>query len=245
MPGSQKRKGYSSRTIKLLWGKSGGLCAFPGCPNDLILRSSDDIIGDIAHIVSHSAEWTRGDKDFPVELLDEYDNLILLCRHHHGIVDVRDSVYSVEELKQIKYNHEQKIDKGFRFGKPWKAQIRHLHYVNVPRLSILSGQAGQNISDPYLHEVKSLHELGFGLVRVLVKLEQIVNEITPNAIPLTDFRTFTEVDLCCYCSFSGKFRTRNGPSIEAARAGFTLTEDVKKNPRNLSKNGRLEVYYGV
>ena len=237
MPVDEKSRGYSARTLKLLWGKSGGLCAFPGCPNDLILRSSDDIVGQIAHIVAHSPDWTRGDASFPKALLNEYKNLILLCGHHHAIVDVKDSSYSVKELNRIKHDHEQRIEKGFQVGIPWKAKIYHLHYINVPRLSILSGQEGIDISDPFLHEVKSLHELGYGLARVLVQFEQIVNSISPNAVPLVELGSFMDSSLGCYCSFSGKFRTRNGPSIEAVRAGFTLTNDTNKNPQIYQRLG--------
>lgn len=37
----------SERTLKLLWAKSGGKCAFPGCELDLISEDGS-VIGEIA-----------------------------------------------------------------------------------------------------------------------------------------------------------------------------------------------------
>lgn len=235
MPNNRKPRAYSDRTIKLLWGKSGGLCAFPACASDLILRSSNDIVGHIAHIVAHSSKWTRGDVDFDKSLLDEYDNLLLLCRHHHAVVDVENSSYSVGQLTQIKCDHELKMEQALQTGKPWQAKIYHLHYVNVPRLSILSSQAGIDIPEPFLGNISALHELGYALARLLVSLEKIVNIINPNAVPLSDFQDFGDDDLCKYCSFEGRFRTRNGPSIEQTRAGFSLTGILNKDPHIYQK----------
>lgn len=60
------------------------------------------IVGQIAHIVAHSAAGPRGDQRFPPEELDREPNLLLLCAHHHALVDSQESTYTVEELRRWK-----------------------------------------------------------------------------------------------------------------------------------------------
>jgi hypothetical protein len=59
--------------------------------------------------VTSSLEGPQGpryDPAFPVERLDDADNLILLCRVHHKMVDDQVETYTVEILKNLKANHE-------------------------------------------------------------------------------------------------------------------------------------------
>ena len=103
--------GISLKTHKLLWGRSGNKCAFADCRHDLIAdeTESDDesIIGDEAHIVARSEDGPRGNSNLSIEDRDKYDNLILLCRRHHKIIDDQFNFYTVEKLIKIKSNHEK------------------------------------------------------------------------------------------------------------------------------------------
>lgn len=105
--------GISLKTHKLLWGRSGNKCAFADCRNDLIAdeTETDDesIIGDEAHIVARSEDGPRGVSKLTEEERDKYDNLILLCRKHHKIIDDQPVFFSVEKLVEIKKNHEKWI----------------------------------------------------------------------------------------------------------------------------------------
>lgn len=100
----------SLKTHKLLWGFSGNKCAFDDCRNDLIAdeTETDDesIIGDEAHIVARSEDGPRGKSTLSEEDRDKYDNLILLCRKHHKIIDDQYKFYTVEKLNTIKKEHE-------------------------------------------------------------------------------------------------------------------------------------------
>lgn len=105
--------GISLKTHKLLWGRSGNKCAFEDCRNDLIAdeTESDDesVIGDEAHIVSRKEDGPRGVSSLSEEDRDRYDNLILLCKKHHKIVDDQFNFYTVEKLIEMKKNHEKWI----------------------------------------------------------------------------------------------------------------------------------------
>ena len=105
--------GISLKTHKILWARSGNMCAI--CKNELIVDSmcdADDpsIIGDEAHIVARRDTFTRGDFDsLTPEQRDHYSNLILLCKIHHKQIDDQPSYYTVERLREIKVRHEQEV----------------------------------------------------------------------------------------------------------------------------------------
>ncbi|MCF8337924.1 MAG: HNH endonuclease [Bacteroidales bacterium] len=110
--------GISLKTHKLLWGRSGNKCAFEECRNDLIAdeTETDDesIIGEEAHIVAKKEDGPRGKSMIPIEERDRYDNLILLCRKHHKIIDDQPIHYTVERLKKFKKEHEAWIQKSLK-----------------------------------------------------------------------------------------------------------------------------------
>lgn len=99
----------TNKTRKLLWGRSGTRCAF--CKCELIMGSTpeddESVVGEECHIVARESGGPRNDPNFPKEKLDQYDNLILLCRVHHKMVDDQENTYSVEHLRRIKKEHEQ------------------------------------------------------------------------------------------------------------------------------------------
>src|SRR4051812_3544257 len=106
---SQKRR-YLPKTLKSLWAKSGNLCAFPGCSENLIIEGSEDVLGNICHIISESGP--RANPNFPKEQFDDYCNLILLCRNCHGKIDSKtgEEKYTSELLKKWKVDHEEKVE---------------------------------------------------------------------------------------------------------------------------------------
>jgi hypothetical protein len=99
----------SNKTRKLLWGKSGNLCAL--CKNSLIHdatnKDTPSIVGDECHIISGRQKGPRYDINYPTKKIDEYENLILLCKVHHKLIDDQPDTYSYDVLKELKENHEK------------------------------------------------------------------------------------------------------------------------------------------
>ena len=98
----------SARDRKLLWGRSASRCAM--CRRELIMpdTSVDDesIVGDECHIVSAVPGGPRHDPRFPQERMHDYDNLLLLCKVHHKLVDDQELEYTASRLTSIKATHE-------------------------------------------------------------------------------------------------------------------------------------------
>lgn len=116
-------RSYTQETIKLLYAEAAGCCSFPDCRQELVYEIKDGSkkqIGEIAHIVGKSADGPRGDSSYPQDKIDDYENLILLCRTHHGIIDLDVDKYTIEKLKDMKENHEN-----------WAKNCRSEDMINV------------------------------------------------------------------------------------------------------------------
>ena len=80
-------------------------CAYPNCSDPLVFedpqRDIRTIAVQIAHIRSERPDGPRHDPDFPHDLNDG-ENLLLLCGKHHTAVDQNESVFTVAELLEWK-----------------------------------------------------------------------------------------------------------------------------------------------
>ena len=69
--------------------------------------ADESIIGDECHIVSAAPGGPRSDSAFPHGSLDDYSNLLLLCKVHHKLVDDQDAEFPVSSLMELKKKHEE------------------------------------------------------------------------------------------------------------------------------------------
>ena len=98
----------SDKTRKLLWARSGARCAY--CRRELVLTATKDddaIIGDECHIHARQAGGPRSNTAMSIDELDDYENLILLCKVHHKMADDQPNTYTVDALKNLKKKHEK------------------------------------------------------------------------------------------------------------------------------------------
>lgn len=97
----------------MLFLKSGNVCAFRDCGRSLIEPGdegdADAIIGEMAHIVADSRQGPRGDEPLDEGERNKHANLILVCPEHHTIIDKQPRTYSVAVLRQMKADHESRI----------------------------------------------------------------------------------------------------------------------------------------
>jgi hypothetical protein len=107
---SKHRKDMSitTKTRKILWGRSGNRCAI--CKTELVLEKDpfnrNLNIGEECHIISKRDNGPRHQekKDFDY---DDSENLLLLCCNHHTMIDEQVEKFPVEKLIEIKKQHEE------------------------------------------------------------------------------------------------------------------------------------------
>lgn len=95
----------TEKTVKRLFALSGNYCAFPGCTTRIV-QPTGTITGDICHIKARSKKGPRFDPMLKAADRDAYENLILLCKIHHTIIDGEWEKYPISKLCGYKRNQE-------------------------------------------------------------------------------------------------------------------------------------------
>ena len=108
--GTGLSRNYTDRTLKLLWGRAAGHCAMPDCRVELFADATDYdpvvVIGDMAHVAGASDDGPRSTPELNAKERNDYENLILLCKHCHGRIDKQARSNPAGRLKEIKQAHE-------------------------------------------------------------------------------------------------------------------------------------------
>ncbi|MGO9013989.1 MAG: hypothetical protein ACLQF0_03310, partial [Dissulfurispiraceae bacterium] len=95
---------------KQLWARSGNICSFPDCNIELVpAQHADRVMGEEAHIKGDKPGSPRYDSaQLPTDR-ESYGNHILLCPNHHTEIDAAPEKWTVDQLLQIKIQHEQQV----------------------------------------------------------------------------------------------------------------------------------------
>ena len=108
MPGTRD---YLAGTRAGLVALSHGRCYFPDCQEPLVKRVGDDVV--IAYEIAHIRDANPGNRYVAEMMNDErrsFPNLVLLCPHHHKMVDkIRPADFSIEDLEQWKRGPTQVV----------------------------------------------------------------------------------------------------------------------------------------
>jgi len=143
--------GITDKTRKILWGRSGNRCAI--CKRELIVTATvgnQSVVADECHIVSSRSNGPRNDPSYPPEKLDTYENLILLCRVHHKMIDDQCESYTVNILRQMKANHEVWVSRNLAdIAKPKPFKLRRVKQ-NIPAY-LARLMTGKEVLDLVMH----------------------------------------------------------------------------------------------
>jgi len=103
----------SEHDRKILWAKAGNRCSYRYegivCDEELVISKGEKqtLVGEECHIISKKAVDKRYIAEFPNR--DSYDNLILMCRKHHKVIDDNQEEYTIDALQSMKRGHEESV----------------------------------------------------------------------------------------------------------------------------------------
>lgn len=95
----------TEKTIKQLFALSGNICAYPGCQLPII-ESAGTVTGEICHIRARHPGGPRFDTTQSDQDRHAFANLVLMCRHHHKVIDSDPDLYTEDALREMKSIHE-------------------------------------------------------------------------------------------------------------------------------------------
>ncbi len=104
---------------KILWGRAAGMCSF--CRTKLTFDDGNNdpaTVGAMCHIVGEKEGAARFNSNLSTEERNSYSNLILICSHHHDIIDEDETTYTIEKLHILKNDHENWVNENLANQNP-------------------------------------------------------------------------------------------------------------------------------
>jgi hypothetical protein len=143
----------TEKTIKQLFALSGNICAYPGCQLPIVERAGT-VTGEICHIKARHVGGPRFDPAQSEEDRHAFVNLILLCRHHHKVIDSEPELYTVDALAEMKWIHENV------FGRPETPQDGFFAKIllnDLRRISVTNNSGNVAINSPGAMQAQTIN----------------------------------------------------------------------------------------
>jgi len=225
-----------------------GRCAI--CHEELIERteaSVTSLTGEVAHIVGERKDAARGQHPLSAAQRNETENLILLCRRHHKIIDDDQVTYTVDKLHEIRSDYLGWISAQLQTPTPWTMRISQLCYINVPRLCELAELQGYKVDLGSYGGNQTLHSLGWELNHVMAKFKHLLGSISLQTIPLDQLRYAHEAYIGLPISFDRvNFRTKNiSVKNKASSREISFTGDLSRDPHIYFEKRSLKLVINV
>lgn len=233
----------SLKTHKMLWGRSGNRCAFPDCRRILVedetQTDDESIIGDEAHIVAIEPDGPRGESNLTLKQRDKYDNLILLCKNHHKLIDDQPNTYTVEVLRRMKQEHIDWVNQNLNPDVD-KQKDEEIYATYIDKLIELADINNWNLWTSFI--------LGAGQPRITVeqyeKLENlneyILSRVWPKRYPkvkfsFNNFRVILNDFLIIFSKYKEKIANKQEPWYNTEKFYNRLDRWDPKAHRRLSE----------
>lgn len=222
----------STRTQKLVWGTFAARCAV--C-HEIVLHTSasgnQSLLGEICHIVGEQSDAARGNSSMKMEERNHFDNLMLLCRKHHKIIDDDEETYTIEKLKEIRTTYLDWLREILDSASPWKIQISAFAYLNIPRLREFATLNGFTLRTSTADGDSSLGELGYGLNDVMASCRATLENVPLVSVPVAEISFVHEDYIGQLINFDRlRFRTKNLPVNRPNGVTFRLAGDLRTDP---------------
>lgn len=200
----------SEKNKRIVWARFKSQCAI--CKKELLHETDNEnfsLLGEVAHIVGEQHNAPRGNNPMPLNERNEVKNLLLLCLDDHKIIDDDEKTYTVEKLHNIKQEALSRLNTLLPTKRIWDANLSHLSYINVPRLSELAFRYGYKVDLRYYQDGKTLDSLGLNLIHLMLAFENTLSKLSVDAVSFNQIREFHSDYIGALVSFDRvKFRTK-------------------------------------
>lgn len=205
------------------------------------------LLGEIAHIVGETVAASRGTSRLTKVERNQAENLLLLCRPHHKIIDDDPATYTVESLLSIKAQHIDWISTQLLRTRPWQSPISQLSYINVPRLCEQAEMNGIHVNLSCYNERQTLHSLGWDLNHVMSAFQSVLSRLHLEAVPIAKV-TVHEAFIGTTISFDRqRFRTKNVPMLSrsASPPATVFTGSLTKDPHIYARVSEAKIVLNI
>lgn len=234
----------SERTSKLIWGQCAARCCI--CKTDLVhapIAGATSLLGEVAHIVGETKKAARGDSQLTRAERNEPENLLLLCRPDHKIIDDDPLTYPVHALQEIKANHIAWVASKLVRTIAWRSSLSQLTYINVPRLCEQAELQGYDVDLSKYRQNQNLHSLGWDLNHVMSSFQAVLAHLQINAARIDDI-SLHEGFIGTAISFDRhRFRTRNITHVtrDSSPPTFLFSGSLDRDPHIYTQIGDAKI----
>jgi hypothetical protein len=238
----------SEKTSKLIWGQCAARCCI--CKGDLVHAPKGAVIsllGEVAHIVGETIAAARGESLLTQTQRNASENLLLLCRSHHKIVDDDPASYSIQVLRDLKQRHIEWIAATLVQPREWRSPLSQLTYINVPRLCEQAELQGYAVDLRKYQASQTLHSLGWDLNHVMASFQTVLSRLQLSAVRIEEV-VLHESFIGTAVSFDRRrFRTKNVPIItrNSGPAGFAFSGSLKTDPHIYTMLGTTKMVMNI
>lgn len=163
----------TKETIRHLFALTGNTCAFSNCGKS-IYDEKGIYQGEVCHIEAGKEGGPRYNHNLSQEKRDRFENLLVLCPYHHTVIDKDPPEYTVEKLKEIKTNHENKHK-----SKPFEVSDKQIEEI-IEKI-YLSQHNTQTGSGTQINTQTGDVNINYGLR--YEELQSLVNTLLENNFP--------------------------------------------------------------
>lgn len=222
----------SPTTQKLIWGIFAARCAM--CRQKMVWESQAggrSLIGEIAHIVGARMTAARGRVALSGDR-DDANNLMLLCREHHKIIDDNEMEYPVDQLHNIRASYLAWLETQLTPAQRWSAGIiSQYSYLNVPRLDEFAAMLGYEIRHDHVPGATHLSELNYELNDLMGQYHRVLDNLPMESIPADRITFMHDGYVGQIVSFERlRFRNRNVPIYRPEGQMTAFTGDLGHDP---------------
>lgn len=156
-------------------------------------------LGDDAHIWAYSADGPRGGGTGAPEDRNARENIILLCKNCHSLVDQQPSKFTPLALKNMREEHYRWAEWCLGTTRINKPKFHYVLYLNLPRVDMYAVANSIPLPRTELGSAQCFRDLGIGAGRVMANYSHVLSTEEMYAHSISEQKILSELEPGRYC----------------------------------------------